>query len=276
MGKAPKRTFKERANPINAVSVQGAVTTVQSKEEVPVLLKKLNSPEVNERVWAAASASNLLASDDSNVRRLLLANNAISLLIERLSDDSADVVVQVAGALRNLAAVDQGAAEEMVRSNVFMAIHSVIPRLAKSIDDILKQNEAGQKLDMEERKVVFLTADNLISVLWALCETVPSSLKTINDMGVTPFLVSFFNVVDKLPTSLVQTAGQFLYTLSDSNKHAHGALLAQTNAAPNMFKILAAESVENTTPESLAVVRILAGGILLNIKPMAIDKIMAE
>ncbi|KAJ1935279.1 hypothetical protein FBU59_005439, partial [Linderina macrospora] len=84
MGKAPKRTFKERANPINAVSVQGAVTSVQDKEEVPVLLKKLSSLEVNERVWAAASASNLLASDDHKVRRLLLANNAISLLIERL------------------------------------------------------------------------------------------------------------------------------------------------------------------------------------------------
>ncbi|KAI8323312.1 ARM repeat-containing protein [Martensiomyces pterosporus] len=274
MGRAPKRTFRERANPLNVAAVEGAVTTVQAKEEVPALLKKLNSAEANDRVWAAASASNLVVCENPGVRRLLLANNVISALIERLSDSVPDVVVQASGALRNLAAIDQGAAEEMARKNIFAAIQSVVPRLAQSIDDIIKQNDDGRKLDTEERKVVFLTADNLISILWALSETVPPSIKLINSMGLTPFLVSFFNVIDKLPASLVQTAGQFLYTMTDNSDHSHRALLDQPNAIITLFKVVEADHSEGSvSADDLATIRILAGGILANTKPTAVAQL---
>ncbi|KAJ1960932.1 hypothetical protein GGI12_003532 [Dipsacomyces acuminosporus] len=274
MGRAPKRTFKERTNPLNSVVVQGAATTVQTKEEVPALLKKLSSAEANDRVWAAASASNLVVSENANVRRLLLANNVISALIERLSDSVPYVVAQASGALRNLAAVDQGAAEEMLRKNIFAAVQGVIPGLAKSIDDIIKQNEDGKKLDTDERKVIFLTADNLISILWALCETVPSCVRMVNSMGLTPFLVSFFNVIDKLPASLVQTAGQFLYTLTDNNEHSHRALLDQPHAIQSLLKVVGAAQCEGpVSVDDLVVIRILAGGILANIKPTALSQL---
>ncbi|KAJ2579261.1 hypothetical protein EV177_010796, partial [Coemansia sp. RSA 1804] len=99
------------------------------------------------------SASNLLVSDDHSVRRMLLANNVITALIERLSDSVPDVVVQVSGALHNIAAIDQGAAEEMCRKNIFAAIQSLVPRLAKSIDDIIKQKDSDKSGDGAERKL---------------------------------------------------------------------------------------------------------------------------
>ncbi|KAJ1722541.1 hypothetical protein LPJ53_003038 [Coemansia erecta] len=274
MGKAPKRTFKDRVNPLVSASVPNVVSKVTSKEEVPALLKKLTSSDANDRVWAAASASNLLVSDDSKVRRMLLANNVVSALIERLSDSVPDVVIQATGALHNLAAVDQGAAEEISRKNIYAAIQALVPRLAKSIDDIIKDNDDGKKLDNNARTMVFLTTDNLISILWVLCETVPSSLKHINGMALIPFLISFFNVVGRLPASLIQTAGQFLYTLTQDNIHAKRALISHPNSIQNLMKVVVSQQPsEAVTAEEVAVVRILAGGILSNIKPTVVAQL---
>ncbi|KAJ1801118.1 hypothetical protein LPJ59_000543, partial [Coemansia sp. RSA 2399] len=275
MGKAQKRTFKEqRYNPLGAPAVQGAATEVQSKDEVPALLKKLASADTNDRVWAAASASNLLVSDDQAIRRMLLANNVISSLIERLSDSVPDVVVQVTGALYNIAAIDQGAAEEICRKNIFTAIQALVPRLAKSIDDIIKQEGRDKNADSAERKLVFVTADNLISILWVLCETVPSSIRQINDMALTPFLVSFFGVADKLPSSLVQTAGQFLYSLTDSTFYARRTLYSQDGAIKTLMGVVQTQqSSPSISADDLAIIQILAGGILANVKPVALSSL---
>ncbi|KAJ1813596.1 hypothetical protein LPJ75_003119 [Coemansia sp. RSA 2598] len=274
MGRAPKRTFKDRANPLVTSTVPEIATQVASKEEVPALLKKLNSSDANDRVWAAASASNLLLSDDPKVRRMLLANNVVSALIERMSDAVPDVVIQATGALHNLAAADQGAAEEINRKNIYASIQHLIPRLAKTIDDIIKGSDAGKELDANDRKSVFLTTDNLISILWVLCETVPASLKHINAMALLPFLVSFFNVVGKLPSSLIQTAGQFLYTLTDENVPAKRALISHPSAIQTLMKVVATQHTgDAVTPEDSAVVRILAGGILSNVKPAVVAQL---
>ncbi|KAJ2484084.1 hypothetical protein EV174_002712 [Coemansia sp. RSA 2320] len=275
MGRAPKRTFKDRATPLSAsAAISGTTATVQKKEEVPALLKKLTSGDANDRVWAAASSSNLLMSEDPSVRRLLLSNSIVSALIDCMADSVPDVVLQVTGALHKLAAIDQGAAEEICRKNVFGAIQTLIPRLAKSIDDIIKQNEDGSKLTAEERKTVFQTTDNLISILWVLCETVPWSLKLINSMALIPFLVSFFKVIGKLPASLIQTAGQFLYTLTDANVPAQRALLTQPGAPQTLFAVLDSQHGDDTvTAEDFTIARILAGGVLANVKATALSQL---
>ncbi|KAJ1732331.1 hypothetical protein LPJ61_002092 [Coemansia biformis] len=277
MGKAQKRSFKSRTNPLGVSAVEGAATAVPSKEEIPVLLKKLSSSDANDRVWAAASASNLLVADDARARRMLLAHGVVSALVERLSDSVPDVVVQASGALYNLAAVDQVAAEEMGRTNIYMAIQTLIPRLAKSIDGIIKQNSDGQQLGAEDRKVVYLTTDNLISILRTLCETVPSSLKQINSMALIPFLISFFKVVGKVPASLVQTAGQLLHTLTDENAPAKRALLSHADSVDVLHRIVRTEQFGDAVSEDdAAIVRVLAGAVLINLKEMALGQLAAN
>ncbi|KAJ2710657.1 hypothetical protein H4R19_003643 [Coemansia spiralis] len=276
MGKAQKRSFKSRTNPLGAAAVQGAVTAVQSKEEIPVLLKKLSSSDANDRVWAAASASNLLVAEDARARRMLLAHGVVNALVERLSDSVPDVVVQVSGALYNLAAVDQSAAEEISRTNIYMAIQTLIPRLAKSIDGIIKQNSEGQRLGAEDRKIVYLTTDNLISILRTLCETVPASLKQINGMALIPFLISFFKVVGKVPASLVHTAGQLLHTLTDENAPAKRALLGHLDSVDVLHRIVATDKFgDAVSADDGAIVRVLAGAVLINLKQLALKQIAA-
>ncbi|KAJ2803690.1 hypothetical protein H4R21_001936 [Coemansia helicoidea] len=274
MGKAQKRSFKSRTNPLGAAAVQGAVTAVQSKEEIPVLLKKLSSSDVNDRVWAAASASNLLVAEDARARRMLLAHGVVGALVERLSDSVPDVVVQVSGALYSLAAVDQVAAEDISRTNIYMTIQTMIPRLAKSIDGIIKQTSEGKRLGAEDRKIVYLTTDNLISILRTLCETVPSSLKQINGMALIPFLISFFKVVGKVPASLVHSAGQLLHTLTDDNTPAKRALLSHADSVAVLHRIVATEKFgDAVSADDAAIVRVLAGAVLINLKQMALDQI---
>ncbi|KAJ2615918.1 hypothetical protein H4S08_001030 [Coemansia sp. RSA 1365] len=274
MGKAQKRTFRSRNNPLGAPAVSGAVTTVQSKEEVPVLITKLSSSDANDRAWAAASANNLLAAGDAKVRRMLLSNRISSALIERLSDSVPDVVALASGALCSLAAVDQGAAEEIGRRNVYGAIQPLIPRLASSIDGIVKQSAEGARLDGEGRKAVFLTTDNLLTVLWILCETVPSSLKQINGMTLIPFIVSFFKVADKLPISLVQTAGRLLHALTEDNMPAKRALLSHPGSVGVLYSAVKTEQLGGTgSGDDVAVVRMLAGAVLVNLKGPAMEQI---
>ncbi|KAJ2717688.1 hypothetical protein H4S00_004149 [Coemansia sp. D1744] len=277
MGKAQKRTFKSRTNPLGTATVPGAATAVESKDDVPVLLKKLSSSDASDRVWAAASASNLLMSDDETVRRMLLSNNVISALVERLSDSVPDVVVQVSGALYNLAAVDHGAAVEISRRNIYGAIQSLIPRLATSIDGIIKNNEEGQRLGDDGRKMVLLTTDNMLSLLRVLCETVPASVKQVNDMALIPFVISFFKVADRLPPSLVQTAGQFLHTLTDENTAAKRTLLGHGDAVNVLFNVVKAQQLgAETSADDTAVVRMLAGAVLMNLKDVAIEQLETE
>ncbi|KAJ2802821.1 hypothetical protein H4R20_003134, partial [Coemansia guatemalensis] len=274
MGKAQKRTFRSRANPLGVPTVPGAVTTVQSKEEVPVLITKLSSGDANDRAWAAASANNLLAADDARVRRMLLSNRITNALIERLTDSVPDVVALASGALCSLAAVDQGAADEISRRNVYGAIQPLIPRLASSIDKMVKQSTEGERLGGEERKAVLLTTDNLLTILWILCETVPSSLKQINGMALIPFLISFFKVADRLPISLVQTAGRLLHALTDENMPAKRALLSHAGSVAVLHSAVKAEQLDDAvSSDDVAIVRMLAGAVLVNLKGLAMEQI---
>ncbi|KAJ2498747.1 hypothetical protein IWW47_003443, partial [Coemansia sp. RSA 2052] len=129
-------------------------------------------------------------------------------------------------------------------------------------------------LTVDERNIVFQTTDNLISTLWVLCETVPWCLKQINSMALIPFLVSFFKVLGKLPASLVQTAGQFLYTLTDANPHAQRTLLGHPGATHTLFALVHTQhAIDEVSADDLTIVRILAGGILANVKAAALTQL---
>jgi hypothetical protein len=60
---------------------------------------QLGSTVVQERIWACAAVSNLI-QNDSGTRRLLQGKNVVGALIARLGDESEEVVVEAAGALR--------------------------------------------------------------------------------------------------------------------------------------------------------------------------------
>lgn len=60
---------------------------------------QMRSEDLTERTWACAAVCNLIQNDPAT-RRLFQGRNVVGLLIERLSDDVIDVVVEASGALR--------------------------------------------------------------------------------------------------------------------------------------------------------------------------------
>lgn len=60
---------------------------------------QLKAPEASDRTWACAAIGNLI-NEDAAMRRLFQSRNVVGALIERLSDDVDDVVVEASGTLR--------------------------------------------------------------------------------------------------------------------------------------------------------------------------------
>lgn len=64
---------------------------------------QLSSDSADDRLWAVAATSHILASADPGTRRALQSKNIVGLLLERLSDNQVEVQAEACGALRNLA-----------------------------------------------------------------------------------------------------------------------------------------------------------------------------
>lgn len=94
-------------------SAQGKVDASKEREMLPVLNKvscrawtkdlglnpQLKSPEYADRTWACAAICNLIQNDPAT-RRMFQSKNVVGELIERLTDDVDEVVVEASGALR--------------------------------------------------------------------------------------------------------------------------------------------------------------------------------
>jgi len=63
------------------------------------LIPQLKSPEYADRTWACAAICNLIQNDPAT-RRMFQSKNVVGELIERLTDDVDEVVVEASGALR--------------------------------------------------------------------------------------------------------------------------------------------------------------------------------
>lgn len=167
----------------------------------------MSSVDANERAWAAAGASNLLMHDAAT-RRLMLSKNLIGALVDRLTDSVHEVVVEALGALRNLTVVGgEEVISEMYNKNVLTPVMALIPPLGNMIDNMLS-GPASSTEEQEKRKTVWDWAENVISVIWAMCENSEKALKVVNKTNMIPFLMSFVNNVDKLPPKVIVAAGK--------------------------------------------------------------------
>jgi len=148
-----------------------------------------------------------LLMHDAATRRLMLSKNLIGALIERLTDSQHEVVVEALGALRNLTVVGgQEVISEMYNKNVLTPVTALIPALNTMIDNMLTAPATSSE-EQEKRKTVWDWAENVISVVWAMCEHSEKALKFVNGLNVIPFLMAFVSNVGKLPPRVVVAAG---------------------------------------------------------------------
>ncbi|KAG0341537.1 hypothetical protein BG004_005993 [Podila humilis] len=272
MGKVKNNKKREKRVNATGVPTNAEIEAEQNIQNVPVetilpLIQKLSSPDANERAWAAAGASNLLMHDAAT-RRLMLSKNLVGALIDRLTDSVHEVVVEALGALRNLTVVGgEEVINEMYNKNVLTPVTALIPALGVMIDGMLTAPAASAQ-EQEKRKTVWDWAENIISVVWAMCENSEKSLKVVNKLNMIPFLMSFMNNVDKLPPKVIVAAAQCLYTLTDDNPDCRAVFVKNPDYIKPFMNILTL----NVNAEEELLIKTLACGIIINLRTIISSK----
>ncbi|KAJ7888132.1 hypothetical protein B0H14DRAFT_3856133 [Mycena olivaceomarginata] len=167
--------------------------------------------------------------------------------------------------------------EEMYNKSILVLLRTFVPKVSTTLSQYL---QGAQNAPENAQTLVYEFADNLITVLWCLSETSNKALTAINEMKLTPFLMSFLAAREKYRWAPVTAAAQCLYVLTDDNYHpaiadirSDGSYIAcpmsiltpdEISPPPNPNGKVPVDS-----PDPRAVTpRVLASGILRNISPI--------
>lgn len=217
------RSRVARHNPI-ALTDTPTRHTGPKKAMVLPLISKLSAADEKERSEAAAVIGAMLLQDPET-RKLLIKNNVLPLLVERLSDSSQSVRVESSGALRNLVFDDsEGVAvcESLHQLNILSLLEIAMREL------ILSLAKTTPKLDLSDISVKYDLhyAENLTAISLALCETSDEILKAVNNTvpSLAQFLFAVLHLGSTSPDSMQILAGQCLMSYTDDNKFAIDAI----------------------------------------------------
>ncbi|WVO14721.1 hypothetical protein L204_102359 [Cryptococcus depauperatus] len=244
MGKAQtkKKTQGWRHNPVRVPDThlgggkgEGKADPQKEKQMLPIL-KKLSSPEYADRTWACAAISNLI-QNDAATRRLFQGKNVVGELIERLSDNVDEVVVEASGALRNLA-IDGGReiCGEMVNKGIMSHLSVLIGKISITVDQIT--SGSGEAPNFQARKHILSLSENIILILWSLAEAGPKALANVNALGCEELLIKILEGREKLSLGVTVAAAQTLFVLSQDNPAFRKRLIVHPTALPSLIRIV--------------------------------------
>ncbi|KDQ63136.1 hypothetical protein JAAARDRAFT_120264 [Jaapia argillacea MUCL 33604] len=276
MGKSQKKRSMRRHNPMRVPDshlpkgLNAASSSSSKTEAILPILQKMESLDASERKWACVAVSNLIQNDPST-RRLLQGKNVVGALITRLTDSEEEVVVEAAGALRNLC-IDGGydICGEMFNKNILAPLMTFPAKISGVLSQYLESPKSSPE---NARKLIYEFADSVITILWCLSETSHKALNAINQISLVPFLMSFLASRDKLPVSTVTSAAQCLYILTEDNPPAISQMRSNSAYAECLYSIIrSTPTMEEQKSEGLGMeravtLRLLACGILRNAPP---------
>lgn len=276
MGKSQKKRSMRRHNPMRVPDshlphgLASASSTSSKNREVLPIIQKMESTDPAERKWACVAVSNLIQNDPST-RRLLQGKNVVGALITRLTDTEEEVVVEAAGALRNLC-IDGGydICAEMYNKNILTPLKTFVPKISATLSQYLETFKSAPE---GPQKLVYEFSDNVITTLWCLSETSNKALNAINEIHLIPFLMSFLASRDKLPFAPVTSAAQCLYVLTDDNYPAITDIRAYASYITCLLDIVRPSEVSNgkgkePSNQRSVMLGVLVAGILRNISPI--------
>ncbi|KAF8586249.1 ARM repeat-containing protein [Ramaria rubella] len=277
MGKAQKKKATRRHNPVRVPDSHlphglASASSLSSKNDVILpIIQKLGSVEAPERIWACAAVSNLIQNDPST-RRLLQGKNIVGALIARLSDTIEEVIVEAAGALRNLC-IDGGydICAEMYNKNILAPLRMFPAKISTTLQQLLENPKSAPD---GSRRLVYEFAESIITIFWCLSETSNKALKAVNDTNLVPFLMAFLQAHDHLPLSTVNASAQCLYVLSEENEVAIETLRSNSSYVNSLLEIVKNVSPERASPKEAnkttrwITLRVLVSGILRNLTPL--------
>ncbi|CAG8550386.1 25392_t:CDS:10 [Dentiscutata erythropus] len=236
---------------------------LENGETLPVI-KQLYSPDVKERAWAASCSSNLILGD-KKIRRLLLSQNLIKALIERLTDDY-EILKEALGTLRNLTIVgEHEVCVEMYREDILTPLMALVSKVSEVIDNIIKGIPAESDPLVDARNTIWKSAENIIYIILALSETSQEVLRGINNTNIVPFLMSCLIQSCTIPTQTVIAACQCLHTLTDDNPDVHIHFQQNPQYAQSLLNAINLDEAALPSKEHLLFIKVLCCGILSNL-----------
>lgn len=231
MGRSKKRsrTSASRLNPL-ANPNSGGISKKDAnliERKLQPLIKNLNSVVPNERRMALSSATVLC--EDAHMRKLLLKEKLIPTVTTKLlSDENTEIVVEAYGLLRNLC-LEEGydVAVHLWRSDIWTSILSGFEKLSDSLralaaQDASEDTKKTTPQSKESRRLLFDFAENLLSLVIALCNGADSILE---EVLTTQKLAELFTVlvnlleygIEKLPISVFNTILDLIYDFSSES-----------------------------------------------------------
>ncbi|OLY82425.1 hypothetical protein AYI68_g3453, partial [Smittium mucronatum] len=255
-------------------------------DELPAVLKKVYSADVNDRFWAVASIGQLLCSENR----------------DSFSDDSDHVVQEATGAIRNLLlSIEQqeykpdssllnDKSTDLLNStpiltqaitsslnkygNAFKSIvehissqNNINTNVISNSDHKTAQNLAS-KNSLEDSKYVFGILENLFVIIQTILETHPKGSQTVNEFDCVALLVFVLNSYSHIPYDLAASAGLLLYNMSESNLKMADSVFSNNghNIPDILFGIISnSTSINSSDSKPLLFLRILAGATLTNL-----------
>ncbi|PVU87696.1 hypothetical protein BB561_006213 [Smittium simulii] len=211
-------------------------------ETIPPILKKLETQDLNERVWAIASVGQLLSSTPSTIK-LLLKYDAINLLLKAFLDNSPEAVQEATGIIGNLinhqaftvSNTDFAKKDSMFSfASIFDSLYANIAYILNKFEPLLKQtveqnaqadkNNVSQ-LNLTEQKYIFTIYENIFFIIQSICEQSKLGIGYTNNLNLLPTIKFILSNISYLPISLIMATAQSFYTISEFNPSLETALL---------------------------------------------------
>ncbi|EEB06577.1 hypothetical protein SJAG_01621 [Schizosaccharomyces japonicus yFS275] len=220
MGRAKgskRNQHRHRLNPLQKTATNSQEIVLEGKETAIPVLEKLSSSEAKERSWSASAISNLILGD-SETRLLLLKNGLVKKLLERLTDDSIEVVIEVTGAIRNLAVEDgYDVCMDMYRKNILSPLKTWMAKIASHLEGMTNGKTPEGQEEAAYQSCLFAVTENICAVLLNLGETTTEVMTALNNNGVLPFLFQLAVHGSLIPEQVQEIVLQALCTLLDDN-----------------------------------------------------------
>ncbi|KAL6304032.1 ARM repeat-containing protein [Sparassis latifolia] len=286
MGKSQKKRQMRRHNPMRVPDshlpkgLASASASSSKNDAILPIIQKMENIDPSERKWACVAVSNIIQNDPAS-RRLLQGKNVVGALITRLTDSEEEVVVEAAGALRNLC-IDGGfdICAEMYNKNILASLKTFVPKISNTLSQYLSSPKSAPE---NAQNLVYEFADNVITILWCLSETSNKAMNAINEISLVPFLMSFLASRDRLPISTVTSAAQCLYVLTDENQPVIEEVRSNAGYTSCLLSIVRPDEPslnvngksEEISDDRQLMFRILCCGIMRNISPIPPPSIAA-
>ncbi|CCC66806.1 hypothetical protein NCAS_0A02480 [Naumovozyma castellii] len=272
MGKSKKRSRASRSR-LNPLSNNNGNDSNNNRKDANLITKKiepllnnLKSAIANDRSMALNSISVLC--EDPHLRGLLLREKLIQIILSNLlNDENTDIVVESFGLLRNLT-LEEGydVSVYLWRSDIWISIKSGFEKLTTSLHALNESSSDNGKNGKESKRLLFDFADNLLSLIVALCN---GSNDILTQILTTDKLQELFAVIiellkfgiDKLPIQLFNTILDLIYDLSTESFEFIDAI-TQDDVLSEFIMSLPVSS--NTIhPKSNSLTEVLIQGIYL-------------